>query len=456
MSNNIKNILLKLQPFLCHNHSEYSNLRLADCNIKLDKLIDYAVELGLKGIAITDHECLSGHIQAIQKIKELREKGIDFTLGLGNEIYLVNSLEEVRDNYQSGVTKFPHFILIAKNIRGHEALRKLSTHAWSNSFKTGKMERVVTETAYLSQIAQEYKGDLIASTACIGGYVGIKYNEYRETKNNKCLQEIGVFIKACKYLFDKDFYLEIQPSIFEEQIEYNKFLINCSKKYDVKVIYTTDTHYLNNLKRGLHKSFLQSKEGDREVDDFYSTTYMMNSEELYSYFKDYISIDYFIEMTKNTHEIAKKIEFYDLKQNTIVPQINVPPFNQINEMGNYCKEYEYINKYYNSDYLIDKYLIFKLVEGMKEKNQAFSKKNLDRINTELKELWLISDKLHSRLSSYYLLVQEVIDMMWTVSLVGIARGSATGFYLCYLLGITQMNPMDFGLCHWRHISALRP
>jgi DNA polymerase-3 subunit alpha len=97
-----------------------------------------------------------------------------------------------------------------------------------------------------------------------------------------------------------------------------------------------------------------------------------------------------------------------------------------------------------------------IVEGMNKNQQCFNEKNLGRINIELKELWLISDKLHSRLSSYYLLVQELVDLMWTISLIGIARGSATGFYICYLLGITQMNPMEFGLCHWRHITHERP
>ena len=445
-----------MSHFLAHNHDEHSNDRLKDSNIKLSKLIDYAVEIGLKGIAITDHECLSGHIEAIQKVKQIREEGIDFTLGLGNEIYLVDSLIDVRDNYKSGVTKFPHFILIAKTKRGHEALRKLSTQAWSNSFKTGRMERVVTETSFFSEIVQEYKGELIASSACLGSYLGIKFKEYQESPNSNIINDVNKFVSACKFLFEEDFYLEIQPSYMNDQIEYNKFIIKLAELNQIKVIYTTDTHYLTKEHKPLHRSFLQSQEGDREVDDFYSSTYMMTKEEVWEYMQDYIPREYFEQMANNTLEIANKIEFYDLAQDTIVPQICVPPFNTDNIMKQYCDNYEYISKYYNSDFLIDKYLIFMLIGGMKERNQSFDDKNLSRINIELKELWLISENLHSRLSSYYLLVQEVVDLMWTVSLVGIARGSATGFYICYLLGITQMNPMDFNLCHWRHISAERP
>lgn len=446
-----------LQYFSIHNHTEYSNLRLADCNIKLEQLIKEAERLNLRGVCITDHECLSGHIKAIQLAKEIRETNKDFKVGLGNEIYLVNSLEEVSINYKSGITKFPHFILLAKNKEGYEALRLLSTHAWKNSFKTGKMERVPTTTQYLSKIMQnpKYKGNIIASSACLGSYIGNKCEEYYNTNNEKCLKEIEQFINACKYLFGEDFYLELQPSFNKEQIRYNKLLINFSNKMNVKTIFSTDTHYLNN-KKNLHKSFLQSKEGDREVDDFYASTYMMDSNEVWNYMKDYIDIDYFNQMINNTIEIYDKIKFFDLKQNTIVPQITVPPFNTNNIMKNYCKEYEYISYYYNSSYLIDKYLIFMLLEGMKNHNQSFNEKNLERINIELKELWLISEKLNSRLSSYYLLVQDLVNLMWTISLIGIARGSATGMYICYLLGITQMNPMQFNLCHWRHISASRP
>ena len=102
-----------------------SNLRLPDCTNKTKNLIKYAEKIGLKGIAITDHECLSAHIEAIKINKELQKINPNFKVALGNEIYLVNSLEEVKDNYTSGVTKFPHFILIAKSREGHLALRKM-------------------------------------------------------------------------------------------------------------------------------------------------------------------------------------------------------------------------------------------------------------------------------------------------------------------------------------------
>ena len=147
--------------FGVHNHTEYSNIRLLDCINKPKALIDKAIEFGLSGIAITDHECLSAHMEVNQYAKEIKEKYPDFTIALGNEIYLVD--ERVPGQ------KYYHFILIAKDALGHKALRELSSIAWYNSYTDRGMERVPTTKAELSSIMSKYKGHVIATTACIGG-----------------------------------------------------------------------------------------------------------------------------------------------------------------------------------------------------------------------------------------------------------------------------------------------
>ena len=88
--------------FDCHSHTMYSNLRLLDCINQPKHLIDKAIELGLGGIAITDHECLSAHMEVNQYAKKLREKHPDFTIALGNEIYLTDD----RSNGQNIITLF--------------------------------------------------------------------------------------------------------------------------------------------------------------------------------------------------------------------------------------------------------------------------------------------------------------------------------------------------------------
>ena len=109
-----------------HNHTEYSNLRLLDCINKVEDLIKRAYELGLNGVAITDHEALSAHIKALKFYKQQckdDERWNNFKLILGNEIYLCrNGLNG--ESYQKG-EKFPHFILLAKDAEGHKQLREL-------------------------------------------------------------------------------------------------------------------------------------------------------------------------------------------------------------------------------------------------------------------------------------------------------------------------------------------
>ena len=130
--------------FGLHNHTMYSNIRLLDCINRPKDLIDKAIELGLSGIAITDHECLSGHMEVNQYAQKIKEKHPDFKIALGNEIYLV-------DERISGI-KYYHFILIAKDEIGHKALREMSSIAWYNSYVDRGMERVPITKSELSDI----------------------------------------------------------------------------------------------------------------------------------------------------------------------------------------------------------------------------------------------------------------------------------------------------------------
>ena len=150
--------------FNCHSHTMYSNIRLLDCINRPTALINKAIELGLSGIAITDHECLSAHMEVNQYANKIKEKYPDFVIALGNEIYLT-------DTRESG-QKYYHFILIAKDAEGHKALREMSTQAWRNSYVDRKMERVPLLKTELADIMSNYKGHVIATTACIGGELG--------------------------------------------------------------------------------------------------------------------------------------------------------------------------------------------------------------------------------------------------------------------------------------------
>lgn len=464
----------------CHCHTDYSNIRLLDSTNQVHTLLETAVKMGYRGVAITEHEVLSSHLKAIQTVKKMKKEGKmtqDFKLILGNEIYLVDSVEEVRDNYKAGVTKFPHFILLAKNAKGHELLRKLSSRAWSNSFYTGTMERVPISKKEVEEIIGNDKGNLIASTACLGSETNIRLIEIKqalEDNNEQLATELRIklhkFLNWCIEIFGKEnFFIELQPAYSDEQIYCNKKLLQIAEHYDLKVIVTTDAHYLRPEDRDIHKAFLNAKDGEREVDSFYEACFVQNINEIKERL-NYIDENIVNEAIKNTLLIGEMVEDYDLEHDPIIPKMELPKFEVRHIFEPAYKQYDYINKMANSDNEQNRYLIKLIEDGFEEKllkgNKKLSKeefhKILKRLDDELGELWEISEKLNQAMSSYYITVRDIINLIWNDddcsggnSLVGVARGSAAGFLINYLLDITQINPMEYELPHWRHLHKSR-
>ena len=463
----------------CHCHTDRSNIRLLDSTNSVKDLIKTAAKLKYKGIAITDHECLSAHVQAIKLVREFKQKGEipeDFKLILGNEIYLVDSLEEVKDNYKSGETKFPHFLLLAKDKEGHEQLRILSSKAWENSFFTGTMERVPTVKKDLEEIVKDDKGHLIASTACLGSEVNIHLLAIREAERNNDEAKIRYhkaklheFILWCIDVFGKEnFFIELQPALSDEQIYCNQKLVKIADYYGLKRIVTTDAHYLRPEDREIHKAYLSSKEGDREVDDFYEACFLQTIDEIYERM-NYLPKEIIEEAIKNTELIGKMVEDYTIEHEPIIPKIDLPEFEVRHIFKPAYDKYKYIKKMAYSDNEQDKYMIKLIEDGFQENipyNTLTKEKFhqiLNRINLELGELWEISQKLNQAMSSYYITVREIVNIIWDDdcggnSLVGSGRGSAAGFLVNYLLGITQINPLEYGIemPHWRHLHQSRP
>ncbi|PEN61674.1 PHP domain-containing protein [Bacillus wiedmannii] len=441
-----------LQPFGVHNHTHASNFRLRDAINKPDELLEYALDLGLPGIAITDHETLSSHVKAHQYIEKNRDRFGDFVLSFGNEIYLVDKNEAMAKKEANEKISFHHFILIAKNQKGYEGLRKLSSRAWQNSFYYRGMERVPTYKDELMALMEHYQGDIIATSACVGGELPQALIQYKRNPTQENKAKVHNLIVWLKGVFGDDLYFELQPSHNEDQLDANEMLYKVAKAYDVKCIVSTDAHYLNKKQAQAHKIYLQASQGEREVDAFYATTYVMDRAELLEYFDESL-LD---ELIRNTHLVKDKIEPITFKQEVKIPRAHIPKYEMSQLLVPHYMEYEYIRKYAESKYEIDRFYLHLIAEGMVAKNQELNKENLERINIELDELYHITENLKQPLSSYFVLSKDVVDLMWKVSLVGVSRGSACCYYLNYLLDIVQLNPIKFNLPHWRFLSKERP
>ena len=447
--------------FSAHTHTSYSNLKLRDSTNQPENLLDYAIELGLPGLAITDHSTISSHVRATRHIENNPEKFKDFTLGFGDEIYLVDreTVKTARENNDK--VSFPHFLVLAKNQRGYEFLKRLTTREWQNSFFYRGMERTPTYYDDLEELIKGYENDVIFSSACIGGPLPQLILQYHEDKSKQTKKKIREFIKYFIDMVGKDnFYLELQPAIKhdgsnsdikQEQQIVNDMLLRLSKVYGLTPIVSTDAHYLNKKQAFAHKTYLQASQGDREVDSFYSTTYVMDREELLEYFDEEL-LD---ELIENTHELMNKLEPISFKQQTQVPNIDIPEYIDRDLFKEYINKYPYISKYRSSKREMDRYYLHLIGEGMELHNQEFNETNLSRIEIELEQVWEISEKLNQPLSSYFVLTQDIINMIWEVSLVGTARGSASCYYTNYVLGIVQFNPLDYDLPYYRFLSKER-
>ena len=170
-----ENKLKELQRVMkyLHNHSDYSNIRLLDSTNKIKNMILKTSELGSLGFALTDHECLSGHVKYLNLVNELKEENKipeEFKPVLGNEIYLVDENNMREEITSKGSTKFYHFLLLAKDKIGHRQLRELSSRAWDRMFNYKGLDRVPTYYVDMEEVIGEDRGHIIASTACLGSY----------------------------------------------------------------------------------------------------------------------------------------------------------------------------------------------------------------------------------------------------------------------------------------------
>ena len=440
-----------MERFEVHSHTHYSNLRLLDSINKPKDLIKRAIELGLKGIAITDHEVLSSHPEINFYQDEIQQEHPDFKIALGNEIYLTGTRESGQRYY--------HFILIAKNKQGHEALKRLSSRAWMNSYFDKGMERVPTLYEDLKEITQKYPNSLIATTACLGGELSVETlnlinaEKTGDTKGAATAHDnIVNFILWCKEIFGDDFYIECAPGCSKDQVLVNQRLVSIAQAFGVKMVVGTDAHYLKKEDRFVHKSYLNSKGGEREVDDFYEYSYLQDNGEIIDNLKQSNFDELFIEqMFNNSVEIYNKIENYSLKHKQTIPKVEVKDYPKANEMTGY----PILNSMYNSDDKVERYWVNKCVNKLK-KLDLCNGEYLSRLEEEADIKRTISEKLETNMFAYPVTLQHYVDMFWeSGSMVGAGRGSSCSGLNHYLLGITQLDPIQWNLPFWRYLNKER-
>jgi len=426
-----------------HTHTDHSNYRMLDCTNKIPDLIAYAKKLGHKGIAITDHETVGSHMEANEYQDE------NFKIILGNEIYLCkNDCKETH--------KYPHFILLAKDAEGHRALRELSTRAWCENSHYWVNLRVPTHYEDLVEVMSEYKGHVIGMTACAGGALGkMILSGYDPT--NWLLKMVAIFGEG-------NFFMEMQPSVQEEQDVINKKILELSDKLGIDYVITTDAHYLKKEEKEIHKAFLQSQEADRETGLFYETTYLMSEEEIHRWLDGSIGYDNVERAFRTSESIMDMCEVYSLEKPLRIPY-NPTKVEELDmELYNFYKErIPNLEAFLNHDVGPkegdpNRHLVALAIKNMAKEPEIFNtEKAYKEIEFELDSIIKLSEKQHTYWAGYILQTRELINVCWDHSLVGCSRGSGAGFVLLYLCEVIQINMLreEVQLYPWRFLNKER-
>ena len=394
-----------------HVHTQYSIL---DGASNIAKLIQKVKDTGMTAIAITDH----GNMYGVKEFHNIATKNqIKPILGCETYVAAKGRADKSDSDDRSGF----HLILLAKNEQGYKNLCKLVSLAFIEGFYY--KPRIDWEL-----LAQYHEG-LIASTACIAGEV-----PYHILNNDieKAEQKILDF----KNLFGEDFYLElmrhksgdpkIDDEVFAQQQIVNKALIELSRKHQVKLIATNDVHFINAQDAEAHDHLLCINTGklisDTQRLKYTKQEFLKTPEEMSALFAD------IPEVIENTQEIVDKIENYKLNKDPILPDFPLPE--------GFSNNYDYLE-----------HLTY---EGAKKRYSGMTDELKERIEFELSVIKKMD------FAGYFLIVNDFINAAREMGVwVGPGRGSAAGSVVVYCLGITDLDPLRYGLLFERFLNPDR-
>ena len=399
-----------------HVHTEYS---LLDGANRIKDLVSKVKENGMKAVAITDHGVMYG---AVEFYKECMKQGIKPIIGC--EVYVA---PRSRLEKEPGIDdRYGHMILLCKDNVGYKNLIKIV----SSSFIDGYYYKPRVDLDLL----RKYHEGLIATSACLAGFIprALLDDDYDKAKDI-----LNTYID----IFGKEnFYIELQNNGIEEQIQVNRGLIKLAKEYELELVATNDCHYLNREDSYSHEVLLCIQTGKKmnDIDRFKFATdefYVKTKEEMKDAFKNFPSA------LENTVKIADRCNVTFEFGHTILPNFDTP--NNIDHFE-YLKNltYEGLKKRYLIDINNDKLPNIVLPIAKED--------ILKRIDYELETI----NKMGY--TDYFLIVWDFIHYAKSQEIpVGPGRGSGAGSLVAYLIEITDVDPLKYGLIFERFLNPER-
>ena len=410
-----------------HVHTHYS---LFDGIATPEEYLSRAVDLKMPALAITDHGTLSGHREFYRTAKS---KGIKPILGL--EGYMCADISDKRDKSEREGQQdlvYNHIILLAKNQIGLDNLNKISELSWTDGF--------FKKPRFDFEILEKYREGIIVTSACPSSVIvkALEENEFAIAKKH---------IKWFKNNFGNDYYIEVMP---HNTPEINKSLIELADEFAIKVVVTPDCHHSDTSQKEIQEfKLLMNTHGKVNKEATYEkskkkTNMMERLDYLYGedrqitfnkfdiHLLSYDEIKLAMEkqgidrpdIYSNTLLLADTVEDYDIQDGLdLLPVQYKSPDNELEKIA---------------------------FEGLELKGLQDNKEYVDRLHEELE---IIKNK---KFAPYFLVVQSMIA--WAKKegiMVGPGRGSSAGSLVCFTLGITDIDPIKYGLLFFRFINPER-
>lgn len=278
---------------------------------------------------------------------------------------------------------------------------------------------------------------------CLGGAIPTQLLRWKDIQDDELYLQIQNFINYIDDIFGSgNFYLELMPSETHEQSFVNKEILRLANEMFMPYIITTDSHYYTKADAAAHETFLKSKNGEREVRSFYSTTYMMTQDDL----EEHLLKDMTIEDIHTGYSYIQKImdecEDYSIKKPLYIPRLQWEPAAEDKDYNKYNEQIPHMKHFLESEDDGDRLLAKLCVDRLESDSRLQNQEHYDAIEECLDMTQQSSEVNNTHWSHYFLNMRDIIKEIWNAgSLVGCGRGSGGGFILNYLLGITQVNPI---------------
>ncbi|MBA3900843.1 MAG: DNA polymerase III subunit alpha, partial [Bacteroidetes bacterium] len=407
-----------------HVHTQFS---LLDGAANISTMYKKAVNDGQRGIAITDHGNMFGVFKFVAEAGKINaEAGKEIIKPIvGCEFYLVENRHKRQFSKEDKDVRC-HQLFLAKNPEGYKNLVKLCSLGYMEGLY-GKIPRIDKEL-----VLQYHKG-LIATTCCLGAEVPQAILKKGEAEAEK-------IFKWWLDIFGEDYYVELQRHDIPDQNKVNEVLLKFAMKYNVKIIASNDSHYVDQEDFNAHDILLCINTGEkqatpvmRDFDNegskkgtrfaFYNDQfYFKTKAEMQQVFSD------LPQALDNTGEIVDKVETLKLKQDIMLPNFQIPP--------------EFTSQ--------DEYLRHLTFEGARKKYSELTAEIEERLNFELFTIKTMG------FAGYFLITADFIVKGKDIGVfVGPGRGSAAGSAVAYCTGITNIDPIKYKLLFERFLNPDR-